>query len=74
MAKWIVYGSVPVSVQMTVEAETKEDAIELAHQEFPGLSNYAGNGGMDQLVGVHDSSVSLDADYAEPEFTDAEQA
>jgi hypothetical protein len=71
--KFTVYGSVPVSVCMTVEADTEEAAIEAAYEEFPGLSGYVGNGGTDQLVGVCDRRVSLDAG-GEPEFTDAEPA
>jgi len=70
--KYRVYGSVPVAVTMTVEAESAEAAIEAAYNEFPGLTGYCGNGGTDQLVGVHDSAVSLDAGYSEPEFTEAE--
>lgn len=72
MPKWTVYGFVPIDVVMTVEAETKEDAIDAAYQEFPGLTNYCGNGGTDKLVGVHDRNVSLDAGDAEPEFKDAD--
>lgn len=74
MAKWHVYGTVPVSVTMTVDADSKEEAIELAYQDFDGLSNYYGNGGTDQLVGVHNRYISLDAGYSEPEFSDAEEA
>lgn len=70
--KYRVYGSVPVSVTITVEAESEEAAIEAAYNEFPGLTSYCGNGGIDQLVGVYDDAVSLGACGAESEFTEAE--
>ena len=73
MSEWSVYGSVSIGVCMKVDAETKEEALEKALEQFPGLTNYAGNGGMDQLVGVCDSDCSLEAEYGEPTFTDAEQ-
>lgn len=73
MKSWNVYGSVPIGVTMRVEAETKEEAIEKAHEQFPGMTNYAGNGGVDRLVGVHDGDCSIDAEYGEPTFDDAEQ-
>lgn len=74
MAKWTVWGTVPVGVRMIVEADNEEDAMQAAYLDFPGLTGYAGNGGIDQLVGVNDRSVSLDADGGEVEFTEAEKA
>jgi hypothetical protein len=74
MSQWRVYGYVPVDVVMVVEAEDAESAIAAAYEQFPGLSNYAGNGSTDQLVGVHDRSVSLDAGYGEPNFSEADPA
>ena len=74
MATWKVYGSIPVSVTVTVDADTKEDAIEVAYEEFEGLTNYAGNGGTDKIIGTSDENVSLNTDYNEPKFTDAEPA
>lgn len=74
MSKWRVYGSVPIEVVMTVEAGTADEALEVAFQEFPGLTNYCGNGGSDKLVGVNDSNVSLDGGWNEPTFNDAEPA
>ena len=73
MAKYRVYGWAKVSVVMTVEADTEEGAIEAAHEEFPGLSGYCGNGGIDKLVGVNDESVSLSPDD-DFEFIEAEAA
>ena len=74
MKKWNVYGSASIGVTMSVEAETKEEAMQKAYEEFPGLTNFAGNGGTDRLVGVYDGECSLDAGYAEPEFESAEPA
>jgi hypothetical protein len=74
MAKWNVYGSVSVGVRMTVEADSQDEAISAAYENFPGLNGYAGNGGHDQLVGVNDSACSLDPGGAEPKFTEAEEA
>ena len=73
MKSWNVYGSVPVGVRMRVEAETKEEAFEKAYEQFPGLTNFAGNGGVDKMVGVYENDCSLDAEYGEPTFHDAEQ-
>lgn len=72
MKKWTVYGSATIGVCVTVSAETEEDAIEAAYDEFDGLQGYVGNGGIgDKLVGVNNSAVSLsvDGDY---EFASAE--
>ena len=70
--KFIVYGSVSIGVSIEVEADSADLAIDQAYVDFPGLSNYCGNGGSDQLVGVNDEKVSLDAGYAEAEFAEAE--
>lgn len=71
MPKFNVYGNATIGVHMTVEADSAEEAIEKAHEEFPGLSGYCGNGGTDKLVGVHDENVSLDAD-GDFEFVEAD--
>ena len=42
--------------------ELKEKAKRQAEDDFPGLTNYCGNGGTDQLVGVNNRSISLNAD------------
>lgn len=72
MAKWNVYGYAQITVTMTVDADSLEEALDLAQEEFPGLSNYAGNGGTDKLVGVDDPRVSLDADSSGVTFEHAE--
>lgn len=73
MKKWNVYGSVQISVISRVEAETAEEAIEKAHGNWGGMTNYAGNGGTDKLVGVY-GDESIEADDSEPNFTEAEEA
>lgn len=60
MPKYEVYGTVKVSVIQTIEADSEEEAERIAEEEWAGLTNYAGNGGTNQLVGVNDSSISLD--------------
>jgi hypothetical protein len=72
MAKFIVLGTVPISVSITVEADDKESAIKAAYRDFEGLSGYAGNGGSDKLIGTYQQEVSLEGD-GEPEFNDAEE-
>jgi len=52
MKKYRVYGNVSLVCSMVVEAESKEDAIAKAYDEFGGLTNYAGMGSCDCLVGV----------------------
>lgn len=47
-----VYGHATVVCSMVVEAESEEEAIEIANEEFGGLTNYAGMGSSDCLVGV----------------------
>lgn len=74
MKTYKVHGSVSIGVTMTVEAETQEEAMEKAYEQFHGLTNFAGNGGTDQLVGVYDTSCSLDAGYGEPEFNEVEES
>ncbi len=71
MAKYEVFGHANVICSMMVEADREEEAIEIANSEFGGLTNYAGMGGTDKLIGVlsseDDRSVLVDTD---PEFDD----
>ena len=70
MKKWTVTGRAEVVVSITIEAETAEEAIELAGSEFDGIHAYAGNGGLDKLIGVnkHNEAIFVDG---EVEFDDA---
>jgi hypothetical protein len=74
MKTWKVYGTVPISVTVTVEAETAEEAIEAAYDEFDGLTQYAGNGGFGKLVGTSSPNVSLEALDDGTVFTEANEA
>lgn len=53
--KYKVYGHATVVCSMVVEANNEEEAIEIANDEFGGLTNYAGMGNCNCLVGVLDS-------------------
>lgn len=72
--KYEVYGTIKVHVTFTVDAENEESAIEKAMDECDGLTAYAGNGGMDKIVGTSDSRVSLAVEDEYAEFTSAEPA
>lgn len=71
--KYRVYGSTTLTCSMIVEANSKDEAIEVANEEFGGLTNYAGMGSYDCLVGVLTSEDErsiyadgeADFDYAE---------
>ena len=69
MKKYDVHGMVPVVATITVEAENGEEAIEIAAKKFKGVHDYAGNGGLNKLIGVAGSNESIEAD-GEPEFDD----
>lgn len=49
--KYLVKGKVELMVEVTVEAENEEEAIEKAYDNI-GINSYCGNGGVDKLVGV----------------------
>lgn len=59
---------------MVVEADSGEEAIEIANEEFGGLTNYAGMGSCDCLIGVL-SSEDERCVYpdSEVEFDDAQE-
>ena len=50
--KYEVYGHTTLVCSMVVEANSEDEAIEIANEEFGGLTNYAGMGSCDCLVGV----------------------
>ena len=51
MKKYTVTGYANVVVEVTVEAENEEEAIEKAYDNV-SIDNYCGNGGIDKLIGV----------------------
>lgn len=55
MKKYTVTGHATVVCSMVVEAESEEEAIEKANEEFGSLTNYVGMGGTDKLLGVPSS-------------------
>lgn len=72
--RYEVYGRAAVVCSMVVEADSGEEAIEIANEEFGGLTNYAGMGSCDCLIGVL-SSEDERCVYpdSEVEFDDAQE-
>lgn len=50
-----------VYVHADVEADNEDDAIEAAFDNGAGLTQFAGNGGSDKLVGVYGSDMFVEA-------------
>ena len=72
--KFKVTGSCSIICAMTVEAETAEEAVELANEEFGELDNYAGMGSCYCLIGVPDSDNDrMIFPDATPEFFEAKE-
>ena len=71
MKKYIVTGYANVVVEVTVEAENKEEAIEKAYDNV-SIDNYCGNGGTDKLIGVCDTDEATASIYADSELEFAE--
>lgn len=69
--KYRVKGETKVYVDLIVEAESEDEAMDIAYQELSSLTPYAGNGGTDKIVGTSMSTASLDIDD-EIEWTRAE--
>jgi hypothetical protein len=60
MKKYKVQFRTDVWINVEVEAEDENDAIDKAWQEQPCLIGYAGNGGSDKLCGVSGSNLSIE--------------
>lgn len=71
MKKYIVTGYTRITVEVTVEAENEEEAIEKAYDNID-ISNYYGNGGVDKLIGVCDADEATASIYADSELEYAE--
>lgn len=74
MKKYTVTGYANIVVEVTVEAENKEEAIEKAYDNV-SIDNYCGNGGTDKLIGVCDTDEAT-ADiyaYSELDYVEAEE-
>lgn len=75
MKKYIVSGEVTAYISVELEAESKEEALEMAYEECSGPMNFVGNGGTDKLIGVCDTdsaTVSINCDE-NIEYTEAEE-
>lgn len=72
MKKYIVTGKVTAFISVEIEAESKEEAIEMAYEECSGPMAFVGNGGYDKLIGVDGSNVSIVCDN-EVEYTEVEE-
>lgn len=69
--KYRVSGNIQVSVGITVEAKSEEEAIEKAYEEFGGINDYGSNGGID-MIGVSGRTEWIEADGI-VEFNSAEK-
>lgn len=67
MKKYIVTGYASVTVEVTVEAENKEEAIKKAYDNV-SIDNYCGNGGTDKLIGVCDTDEATVSIYPDSEL------
>lgn len=73
--KYIVSGEVTAYISVELEAESKEEALEMAYEECSGPMDFVGNGGTDKLIGVCDTdsaTVSINCDD-EVEYTEVEE-
>lgn len=69
MPKYKVSGVAQVEVIIEVEADDSEDAFDVADQKFGGIVSYAGNGGVNKLIGVAGTNESISC-YNEVEWTE----
>ena len=67
MKKYTVTGYVNVVVEVMVEAENEEEAIQKAYDNV-SIDNYYGNGGVDKLIGVCDTDEATASIYADSEL------
>jgi hypothetical protein len=64
MAKYRVRFKGIIWINLEIESESKEEAIEIA-EEKAHVNSYCGNGGCDKLVGVsqiENGEISIEAD------------
>lgn len=67
MKKYTVTGYANVVVEVAVEAENEEEALEKAYQNV-SIDNYCGNGGVDKLIGVCNTDEATASIYADSEL------
>ena len=68
MAKYKIPFKGTIWVEVEVEANNKEEAIEMIEEEGVGVNSYLGNGGCDKLVGVVDLDCGTVSIYANDEL------
>lgn len=76
MKRYRVTGHTTVTVSTVIEVSDEEaeeldeaEIYERAAAEFDGIGAFAGNGGIDKIIGVYGSHDTIDADE-EVEFDD----
>ncbi|MFB0847303.1 hypothetical protein [Paenibacillus oleatilyticus] len=74
MPEFEVLGKFTVHVSKKVEAESAEEAVEKAVEEFGGITGYVRNGGIDKLLGVMGRDESIEANWLEIEWEQPEEA
>ncbi|MFB0841822.1 hypothetical protein [Paenibacillus oleatilyticus] len=74
MPKYKVWGKFTAHVTKEVEADSAEEAVEKAAQEFGGINGFAGNGGYNKLIGVTGRDESVEANWPEIEWEQPEEA
>lgn len=72
MKKYKVYGTVQVAVYKEVWANNEDEAYEKASEQLSCLTEYAGNGGWDKLIGVDGDGESVETESNEIEYNDIE--
>lgn len=72
MKKFKVYGTVQVAVYKEVWAHNEDEAYAKASEQLSCLTEYAGNGGWDKLIGVEEDGESVDTECNEIEYNNIE--
>lgn len=67
MKRYRVFGNTNVVVTTVIEVPDDEELTEdeiyaRAYESFQGVSSFAGNGGIDKLIGVNGEKDTIDAD------------
>ncbi len=56
---YIVLGHSTVIIAVEVQATNENEAMDLVKKRFGGIHEYAGNGGVDKLIGVNGKAESI---------------
>lgn len=60
--RYRVFGHTSVTVVVEAEADSEDEAYEIALDQRTNLDSYCGNGGTDKLIGVCGDDESVAAD------------